>query len=371
MSQKLRRYKDRINDYRASVYASVFLRNLIEEEWNLNYTFHFGGNIDGSRNDSPDFVLESENQENRDILGDLKKSICRKDLSDDATPSDLVKEHGEDKLLNEICGDLEKDADKYSDSFDHISDPHDLFFFYRNKYNRIPRVWNKVSELPEERQVAGISYEVTQGRQKSLQIDLDFGGFSNDKLNDKIEFSNTEFVYEKIPEIILEDEIVIVEENDSAPLGYLIFVLWTVVFDKLESKEKDELILDRFEREKTGEITEMKVDLEELIDLLNEEYKLPFFETHPSGGTRHQFSDKQVEEALDAMAAMDNLGVEKIDGERITYRIEYGVISKGKQDALETIIEYMQEEGIGQFESEDEGQTAVVQKGLSKFEGEK
>lgn len=352
MSEQLRRHKKTINDYRASVFASVFLRHLIEEKWDLGHEFFFGGNIDDEKDDSPDFVIKSE--ESRDILGDLKKSLARKELSGDNTLDELIEEYGEDYLLNDLCRDLEEDAEKYTQSYSHISDPHDFFFFYRGLYDNVPSIWEALSDIPENHQIAGLSYDIIHGRKKALSINLDFGEFSNDTLNQKIKFSDTEYPYEEIPEIVLENEIFVVEENHSTPLGYLIFILWTAVFEELEQKPQEDLILDRFEKEQTGEITKMDFELGELINLLNEKYHVPFYDSDPRGGTRHQFSDQRVEEAIDAMAKIDEIDVEKEEGDRTTITVEYGVLSKGDRDALETIVEKMKENNIGVFEPEEE-----------------
>lgn len=358
--------RNEVDDYRKAVLASVTLNKHIEEDWNLDYKFYYGAQLQKEGKErplTPDIFLEDLSGDQIDIVGDVKRSVPS-NLPDRDEETSVKTWQTSEKVrsyLERYWSSITQQLKDYDDEFENTTNPHDLFFLFKNDYSKGFKAWKANLEHASQNDLqsnlnysvrnnlVGLPYHEEIGSDvKTLRIEKN-GDFSNSQLNAFFEESECELKYSKCAKKIEEKQIAVVDEAHNTPIEYVMLILWLTIFDEINRNAYSEDLLERVKKYERQEEVMIKADLNSIVNYLDKYYVLDVYDTREgSQDYREQFSRKLVKKAMRKFEKIDLVDVERIrQGENPRYEVVYEPLTeKGSQDALGSIVESLDDNGI-------------------------
>lgn len=349
LSEVIKNERAKITDYRRAVLASIVLKLHIEEEWNLDYDFYYGAYLENDEEEAtPDIFLDGQDKE--DILGDIKRSLPNPpERSDSMSLTEYVESKPvEHWLQNRMHPDITEKILKYDKDFDNCDSKHDTFLLYSDRYSRSLNIWERKVDLDLEGNLVGLSYHTSpmSNGDKTMNISIELGKFQDEEINQHFELEGCSWNYSEAPELIDQYKIAVVDEGHQVPIEYVMLVLWQNIFEELVGGNTEERILKKLKKFDAGDSIVIETTLETIVDHLHEFYTLPYYDTRKhSQDERKQFTKEIVKKAMTRFEQIELTDVTKIEN-GTKYRIVYEEISKRQKDALESLIEALDEENL-------------------------
>jgi hypothetical protein len=349
MKEIIKNERAKITDYRRAVLASIVLKLHIEDEWNLEYDFYYGAYLENEEGEAtPDVFLDSENQ--TDILGDIKRSLPNPpERSDSMSLTEYTESEPVERWLqNKMHPDITEKVRKYDENFDNCDNDHDTFLLYSDRYSESLNMWKKKVDLELKGNLVGLSYHASpmSNGDKTMNISIEMGEFQDEELNQHFDLEGCSWNYAEAPELINQYKIAVVDEGHQVPMEYVMLVLWQNIFEELRSENTEERILENLKKFDAGDSVVIETNLETIVDHLHEFYTLSYYDTREhSQDERKQFTKDVVKDAMNRFEQIDLTDVKKIEN-GTKFRIVYEELSKGRQDALESLIEALDEKNL-------------------------
>lgn len=362
-----KRRRNIVSDYRKAVLASITLKKHIEDEWSLEYDFYLGGaELQKENKDSnltPDLFLEDISGNEIDLVGDIKRSLpSNLPEREEETPVDEWQTSEEVRsYLETRWSKITDQLKRYDSEFVNCTNPHDIFFLFKNDYSREFNAWLSNLDYASQNGVdsnlnysvrnnlVGLAYHEEFGSDvKTLRISKE-GSFSNGRLNSFFENSECEIKYNKCPELIGGEQIAVVDEAHQAPPEYIMLILWLNIFDEINRNVYNEDLLERVRKYEKNDKVVINADLDSIINYLDKYYVVDVYDTREGAmGQSEQFNRNLVKRAMRKFEKIDLVEVQRVrKGENPKYEIEYEPLTnRGAEDALGGIIEALDDNGI-------------------------
>lgn len=358
--------RNKVDDYRKAVLASVTLQKHIEEDWSLDYKFYYGAQLQKENKEkplTPDIFLKDLSGDQIDIVGDVKRSVPSNlpDRDDETSVKSWQISGKVRSYLETRWSSITQQLKDYDDEFENTTNPHDLFFLFKNDYSKGFKAWRANLEHASQNDIeselnysvrnnlVGLPYHEEIGSDvKTLRIEKN-GEFSNSQLNDFFEESECELKYDKCAKKIEEKQIAVVDEAHNTPIEYVMLILWLTIFDEINRNLYSEDLLERVKKYEKEEKVMIEADLNSIINYLDEYYVLDVYDTRDGAqGQREQFSRNLVKKAMKKFEKIDLVDVQKVrKGRNPKYEVVYEPLTeKGAQDALGNIVESLDDKGI-------------------------
>lgn len=321
-SKLITKRKEKIDDFDTKVLTSILLKKFFEDK---QYSFFFTPKIekkDKKIEKTPDYLIKKEGL--NDIIGEIKQSLPNPE-----------KDH-----FNAFLDKTIKQLKDYLGDLVNISDKHDVFIASNQRCNlAMGKLIEKFEQDPVFKdKIIILKYLWNAGTSyRSLILQKTYGKFTDsiieNELNNGKDYMMGETDLDKTQGGY---KIFYTEEEFSAPIEYVMTVLWFNVFPELaNSSSKDSII----ERIKQGSNT-LNFNLDEIWNVLKKYYVLPSFPNK----NLEQFNKKMLSNCMDAFLSMKKAKIiDAKDPRNPIYSITFTKF-KTKQELIIHFIEELNRE---------------------------